>query len=481
MSCFLTSYLEDIISGSNIWNSFIQNHSKLYGKKLPYYNTQEYVAGEINIQDVLFLVWYFINTVQDEKFISPYNEFIVETAAKVMDVLEKEYEYAPENENLRAFYWVDNDETDYYAVRNIIDNVLFNSYLFFHDTFIRLAQQELEIIEESADEQTIMLLQENRDAFLSSSCTRLLSLKGKEWVAGILGKDHPLSSYLLNLSQRISGFFLYKGQNNEDILLEHIASGKEFRMTKKSFDWSENLKIPNCIIFIGIVNWKNEWWFSGVYTQMDYNAELVAEEKNSLKSRMSVNFLDHNEKDTEDILSEQLKAFLTFNNGSQIAFMPTGEIESFSKKFIDYYNRSLTLTDKEKEDARARTKSDGFFGRKDNESIDFEQSAETGLFFFNPKSGGEIALDVNNAFPLKNNPFFDIEDSENDIMHVLISEQISTELAMFCINNCKSDLPFFTEDIGKEYLKDIDFLLRFWKMENYHTKPSITFTGRNSK
>jgi len=57
---FLTSYLEDIISGSEVWNSFIKKHKELYGKPLPFYETDKnYVEGEVNIQDVKFLVWYF--------------------------------------------------------------------------------------------------------------------------------------------------------------------------------------------------------------------------------------------------------------------------------------------------------------------------------------------------------------------------------------------------------------------------------------
>ena len=32
LSCFLASYLEDIISETNIWNSFVNIHYKLYNK-----------------------------------------------------------------------------------------------------------------------------------------------------------------------------------------------------------------------------------------------------------------------------------------------------------------------------------------------------------------------------------------------------------------------------------------------------------------
>ena len=103
------------------------------------------------------------------------------------------------------------------------------------------------------------------------------------------------------------------------------------------------------------------------------------------------------------------------------------------------------------------------------------------MVFFNPQSGGEIALNVNNAFPLANNPFFEIEHSEDDTIHLLMSEEMSTELVMYCINNCKTELPFFNKGVGKMYLDDMDFLLRFWKRGNYHSKPSITYTGQNEK
>ena len=107
--------------------------------------------------------------------------------------------------------------------------------------------------------------------------------------------------------------------------------------------------------------------------------------------------------------------------------------------------------------------------------------SETGLAFFNPKSGGEIALAVNSAFPMSSNPYFKEEDSEEHVMRLLMEESLSTELAMYCIDNCKDKLSFFTKGAGKKYLEDIDFLLRFWKKDNYHTTPTVTYVGQNKK
>ncbi|MEN9445470.1 MAG: hypothetical protein RIS47_2361, partial [Bacteroidota bacterium] len=93
----------------------------------------------------------------------------------------------------------------------------------------------------------------------------------------------------------------------------------------------------------------------------------------------------------------------------------------------------------------------------------------------------EIALAVNSAFPMPSNPYFKEEDSEEHVMLILMDESLSTELVMYCIDNCKTKLPFFTEGVGRKYLEDIDFLLRFWKKDNYQTIPSITYTGQNEK
>lgn len=478
LSCFLTSYFEDLISETNIWNSFVKAHQRLYSKQLPIYVLDEYYEEEINPQDISFLIWYFINTVQQEKFISPYNDFIVETAENVMDVFDNVWEYAPDNKYLKSFYQIDENEEDFYVARNLIDTLLFKTYLFYPDTFLKLQEQEFEIIEKSkGDKNLIMFLNENRDSNLHKAHTRLLSLTGKEWVSEILNKNR-LSKEFLEISKKILGFFLYKGQDNSNIFIEHIASGKKFNLTKKSFDYSHTLKEVDTILFMGIVLWKNEWWFSGVFFQQAFNPDLILDEKNSLESRIAVNFLDHQKHETDEVLKKQLTAFKDYNNGSQIAFLPSERIEKFIKGYFEFFNDTLNLSEKETREAKQRASNEGFFGTNDKHD-DFSEVSETGLVFFNPKSGSEIAMDVNSAFPMSSNPYFKEEDSEEHLLNLLMNEGLSTELVMYCIDNCKSKLSFFEKGVGKKYLEDIDFLLRFWKKDNYHTIPSITYTGQN--
>lgn len=474
LACYLTSWFEDLVSGSNVWNTFITLNNQLYKKYLPFYDLDEYFEGEINPQDIRFLIWYFLNTVQDEKFISPFNKFIEECAFVVFVVFEDEWEYAPENKLLQSKYQI-NKDADYYQARNLIDTWLFKSYLFHTDTFFSLNEKILEVKEETKDEEfAISLMNETRDLTLATSYTRLLSLKGKEWVAALLGQSHPLHNDYLDISQKILAFFLYKGQDENDIFLEHIATGKKFNLTKKSFDHSHDLNEMDTIVHIGLVKWQNEWWFSGIYFKQEFDANLVLDERNSVESRGALNFLTESEDAVSETLETQYKAFLDFNNGEQIAFMASDKIMEFNNDYLQFFNNSLQLSDEEIEEARMRRNKEGLFEiGKVNEDPDFTKVAESGLVFFNPKSGLEIGLAVNSAFPLPSNPFFYKEDSEDHILRLLMDESLSTELAKFCIENCKTKLPFFNKGVGKKYLKDMDFLLRFWKSGNYHSKPSI--------
>lgn len=480
LSCFLTSYLEDVISETNIWTTFIRLHKQLYNKQLPFYLLDEYYEGEINIQDISLLVWYFINSTQEEEFVAPFDDFVVETALSTMLVLEDAWEDAPENSCLKQYYEIDDKEEDFYAARKLIESLLYNTYLFHPDTRLKLNRKNVEIIDDSKDEglsEDILIgyLKDNKDETTLTTHTTLLGLKGKEWIAEILGSNHPLSKDFLNISPKIAGLFLYKGQDTTNLFLEHIASGKKFELTKKSFDHSDDFDTVDSIAYMGIAKWKDEWWFSGVYLQVGYDPTIISEERSSLKSKMAVNFLDQKTNNPEAEIIKQLEVFKEFNNGSQIAFLAADKINSFIDDYIEFYNNSFKYTKKQKAKALKKAQQQRGYVSNEKEKTDFSDISESGLVFFNPKSGVEIALDINSAFPLPQNPFFDIEESNIDVWSLLASDEFSKELAMYCVDNFKKVLPFFDNENGHVYLKDIDFLLRFWKRGSYFSKPTITY------
>lgn len=476
LACFLTSYLEDQISETNIWNSFVKLHKRMYGIPLPFYSMEDYFEEEINGQDVSFLIWYFLNTMQREKFIAPFNDFIQEISGSVMTVFDDAWEYAPENETLQSFYQFDEIEVRFDDVGTLIEKVLFNTYLFYPDTKVRQDAVLSEIIKEyKGNVNAAAYINEQVDDNIHRYHTKLLNLTGKEWATEIFDIQGHNRINLLEMSPKIKGLFLYKGQDDANVFIEHIASEKKFNVSKKTFPMADNIDKVDTIIYSGIVKWKGEWCYTGLFFKMPFDPQVVMDEKNSFESRNEVNFLDHQLPKTEEILNKQLEAFKKYNKGSQIAFLKTEEFEEFHNNFIEYLIDSSDNSKKEKIKAKENLK----LNREINGSSikDLADQSDSILFFYNPKSGGEIALSANSAFPMPSNPYFNEEESEEDVLHLLINEEISKELVMFCLENCQSKLPFFQKEIGKKYLEDIDFLLRFWKGASYHTTPSISFTG----
>ncbi|WP_300728099.1 DUF3843 family protein [uncultured Bacteroides sp.] len=111
---YLAAYLEDVISGLGLWQSFIGEHKHLYGRPLPFYPlSSDYMEDEINLEDVRFLIW---NTWQkahyEHPYINPMNEQIMKQAEDFYQILEEAYEEAPENEMLNRYFDSFKDITD---------------------------------------------------------------------------------------------------------------------------------------------------------------------------------------------------------------------------------------------------------------------------------------------------------------------------------------------------------------------------------
>lgn len=114
LALYVAAYLEDVISGLGLWHSFIAEHEKLYGKKLPFYTlSSDYLENEINEEDIRFLIW---NTWQKaflvHDYIHPMDSRIVEQARCFYEILTKAYEEAPANDWLEHCMDGFNNEKD---------------------------------------------------------------------------------------------------------------------------------------------------------------------------------------------------------------------------------------------------------------------------------------------------------------------------------------------------------------------------------
>lgn len=479
LAVFLTCYLEDVVSETNVWNTFIAIHKEKYRKSLPFYSTKNYTEGEINLVDIQFLIWYFLNLDYPERFLSPYDGYLEYLAEDVFLVLDYEFDYVDENIRLKECFIL-HQNSDYYEARRKIQFVLFESYLFKIDAGAEINEKVNEILEEhneknNREKATIIdqLVYSTTDKVSNLYNTKLLAMRGKEWLAEIIGSSNSMYETVKNISNKISGYFLYKGENKSSIHFQHIASDVIFDLTKESFDAKFKLSDDN-VYYLEMVLWKNEWTFSGVAYVTDFDANLILDEKNdTLKINAGNQYDEKYQLEAKNALKIQEDAFVRIFK-SHILFVDAKDVQKTLNRFTNEFNISLSTNEEEHqqtiEEAKNRMRQKGYFG----EDSSFDKKEEGNfVVYFNPSSGIEIFKDICNIFPDKNNQFYERED-EQDIKMFLFSPIYSKELTEYFIENYAHKLDYFKTGTGKKYLNDLDFLLRFWKNENYHSKPSIT-------
>ncbi|GAA4838056.1 DUF3843 family protein [Algivirga pacifica] len=456
LCCFIASYLEDLVSETNIWNTFVQLHYKAYGKYLPFYDTAKYDVGEINLQDIQFLIWYFMQAINEEVVFVPTNLYMTAVAHKIMGVLEEAWEYAPENELLKNTYAIEPDEKDFYKARHLMDILLLKTYLFYPDTAAKFQLELLDLVQENQDDTNVIgKMNELRTGFVHKTRTRLMGLNGQEWAAALMGDESPLSKAFQEMSPRVFGFFYYKGQDETSVFLEHIATERKVNLTKKSFDHYGDLSKKDTVIMIGMAAWRGEWWFSGVWVNDVGSPSLIQDEKQSLKSKALFNFMEDHSVD-EGILKKQEKQFLKINGNSLIAFLKEGQLSEFVQAFM-----------------KASAEAEGVEPRRIQ--VPTKDPESPVIVFFNPKKGLEMVSGCLSAFPDKDNPFFDLEECTDDTIELLFTPDFSVELAYYCVENYRHLIPFLNGEEGDLYVNHFDFLMRFWKGNDYFAAPYITY------
>ena len=97
-------YYQDIISDGGVWRGFINEMRRLYARTVPFFDTdpETYIDYELNSADVRFLVWYSIAMQDDSRRdMSPLDRRIKSLSDLWCEILEEEYDEAPEPEDYR--------------------------------------------------------------------------------------------------------------------------------------------------------------------------------------------------------------------------------------------------------------------------------------------------------------------------------------------------------------------------------------------
>ena len=264
----LAYYLEDVVSGLGFWNVFVTKYKALYGKNLPFYNTDgdDYYTDEINVQDVRFLLWMSVQNNKRETVVNPENPYLDELASILYRQLDREFEKAPINEDLldalkNAGTYANLDSLSLVAMRMLGVTYLFR--LFFAETERVVAFEVNSLLVPG----TKLALRDYIVRFMQTFCknTGILALRGIEWMAALL-RFWGLEDVAVKVEQMECIPFAYyklKSYDDEKIVLEGF-DGKEYALLRDAFSsLTDQLMDVNKVCLTTLVRYEDKWTTAG--------------------------------------------------------------------------------------------------------------------------------------------------------------------------------------------------------------------------
>jgi hypothetical protein len=477
LAAFMVSWFEDVISDLGLWRAFRNEHERLYGKRLPFYDiTDDYVEEEINFADVAFLMWYYITCKQDPEdgemngcLMNPDSPQILLMAEKVFAIFDEQYEYAVENTGLREFIMIPEDVDDFYEVRYRIQWLLTSSYLFHFmaDLLMSRSKSIMERYKDWPSEQKTSLFNEIKDKITLSENTHLLAYKGHEWYAEILGRQHALYRPLKAIGRKRSGNLLYTGKSKEYIHFEHPPTGRRINITRRSLEDKDPHISPGTVVTIGFVKWMGEWWFSGMMAVWGKSKDFFEKEKSIEAASL---FSDEND-NWKKTIGEQYDLFLKYNHDRPVAFFHSFfEANNFIRDFMLQWNFEMG----KKLNRPGDEKVPPYLPEEIPPAIR-DRANDDCLIFFNKEAGIEFLTHLCPVIPDEKNKIYKGKIDPALPMNLLIANNCSCGFVHFALEQYgfRKYLLFPGEKNARLVPDNLDFLLRLYKRNGYFPAPQV--------
>ncbi len=408
VAIMMALYLEDVVSGLGIWQTFTEEMKARYGYFLPFYAIDEsdYVHEEINIADVCFMLWRRLQLRATDKniIINPLDTGIAFVAESIMTVLDVAYEEAPENVRLLKFMQgITFDADDFLATRDILRWMHYGCYLFaenleeLNDFVEQRLRHDRVVTEERKRQETYMI----DCVLIFASNTQLLSLTTPEWAEKMLSR-HTDTSLLRTIKAHGIQTYRYVETTESDYVFEEVDDEKKpCPVTKMSIELDEIEQIAkelkdsagegkdgNLYISANLVEYGGKYWVNGAIHDTD---SINAAEQLRVRRMWKAN---HKAKE------EAYQKVLEKNNGDWIRFFKT----------IDEVNQFLTETL-------------GYGMKDDDEQPPFNDS-EGLCVFCTPQDGITVMQKCCYCVAHPNNPFYDKERAKENALIAIVNRQI---------------------------------------------------------
>lgn len=457
----LANYMEDIVADSGQWRTFSNLCQELYGHPVPlFHEEEEYYPDEPSLNAVRFLLWCIASDVSGE-FVMSDSKFMELMAITAHAMLEEAFEDAPVNEQL-----ADDVEAKLQLATAGFNQLRSVLMWLFTECYLTAGEQNDKLLTKHIEEALSMAEHEDfpdmsLDMALFYAGTQsifnyrigALALFSKDYLAAMMrtkGMEHQAAE-VAKIEMLGMGTYKYECINPTIDLSGHRPSQNRLKVTRtngKQFEIeASELNLPEKVLkkydgFMAssFVFYQGEWHLNGLLFPISETAqkwkELCEDDPENLKpGTMTL---------TADMMLER-------TNGQQITYFADREqMKNFLEEKIRFPRHMLNFVDEQG-------------GDLPTVFIDKEELKDCLQIFF----GYSPCI----ADP--GNPFYDKETARKEAINILWdAESVTTHAINFLLEH--NYLPDIYDDnvlsefsTTEEKRHDIDFLMRFYRRENY--------------
>lgn len=336
---FIAAWFEDVISQTGIWQVFTSQCLKRYGSRLPFYKIgeEDYYADEINKEDIRFILWHcFQRRKIGDSIFNPLLKKTEPLVDEIYDILDKEYETAPENERLIDFYDFSNiTEANFIEYRKKVEDFYYGCYINL-GTLEKLERDMQDKVDEcgyndrvDVDTLEIYLYSLRVNEALGGR-TPLLSITAPEFLRLIIeSHGYKGKAPFMDIDYKSESFYMVVGETKDYYVFKELANDEdEYKVRKESMQHGTLKLIPfDTVLTSSLFKYGKLWNHNG--SMMRYSIKENPEMKSKIK-QLRETLSSINAK--RDYLNFKLST-----GRKEIIFLKgTEEFVSFITKTMDY-------------------------------------------------------------------------------------------------------------------------------------------------
>lgn len=444
----LAKYMEDIVADSGPWRMFSTLCQQMFGHPVPMYHQQEeYYSDEPSLNAVRYLIWCTVTEITDEIAIAD-SEAIEWMAQAAYQVLDECFDEAPVCEQLAEDIseLVEIATEGFDGLRAALSWLYTNCYVTVGDNNFDLMQEHLDSALEML-EKDIPMTPGKAVYYATTQCLfayRIgpLALYPKDYLAALMRiKGMDAEAKDVEQVDRINtGTYRYEFVSPSRLLLTR-TNGRQIEIEADELNLDEKrLHEYNTCMPSSFVWYQGEWHLNGILfpytTDMEKWDKMCADDPDNLKPG------------TKTMTAEML---LERTGGRQMLyFADNEEMKDFLRETLKFPRHLLTFVD--------------------------EQPGELPAIFIDteePKNCMHTFIAHSAYIADPSNPYYNAEKAKDSAIDILWNgENMSTHAVNYLLNrgylpDIFADPALSKHSTDQQKRQDIDFLMRFWRRENY--------------